>query len=85
MTIYRECRDIFEERQKWFKDNPKCDNFSGLRMPKNPNAYRRFEQYMFYKKEVEEWENQDESLKRMMPYFNPHEKEEYEWIRKLKI
>ena len=83
MPIYRECQQIFEERQKWFKENPNSNNYSGLRMPKNPNAYRRYEQYMFYKHDIEEWEKSDETTKTFMSFNNPYEKEEYQWIRDL--
>lgn len=83
MSIYRDCQDIFKERQKWFKDNPKGDNYSGLRMPKNPNAYRKYEQYMFYKHDIEEWDKSDETTKHFMSFNNPYEKEEYSWIRNL--
>ena len=85
MPIYRECQEIFEERQKWFKEKPYSDNYSCLRMPKKTNAYRRYEQYMFYKHEVEEWEKSDEMTKMLMSFNNPHTKEEYKWIRDLGI
>lgn len=86
MPIYRDCQKIFEERQKWFSENPNC-NFDNMpkHMPKNPNAYRRYEQYRYFMKDKEEWDKMDDLSKEIMSFNNPYDKEEYAWIRKLKL
>lgn len=84
MSIYKDCQELFEERQKWFNDNPN-GNYDDMpkRMPKNPNAFRRYEQYRYFMIEKEAWDKMDDSYKEMMSYNNPYEKEEYDWLKNL--
>lgn len=86
MPIYRDCQELFDERQKWFSENLN-GNFDNMpkRMPKNPNAYRKYEQYRSFMKDKEEWDKMDDLSKEIMSFNNPYEKEEYAWIRNLKL
>jgi hypothetical protein len=86
MPIYRDCQELFEERQKWFSENQN-GNFDNMpkRMPQNPNAYRKYEQYRFFIKDVEKWEQYSDDMKSMLEFDNPYKKEEYQWLRKLNI
>jgi len=85
MQIYNDCKEVFEERQAMFKKGMKEIDYKNIRMPKEQNLFRKYEQYRYFKKEEKEWNEMSPDLQRMMPYNNPYKKDEYFWIIKQKL
>ncbi len=86
MPIYRDCQNVFEERLKWHKNNEyDKTGYKNVRMPKNPNAYRKYEQYRFFVQDVNEWWMMSETERSIMSFKNPYEKEDYQWLIELNL
>lgn len=89
MPIYKDCQKVFAEYKEWLnnEEEQKKYNETGETSfklnPKNPNAFRRYESYMWYLNDVEKWEKLDEGTKNYLSFDNPYKKEEYKWIRNL--
>lgn len=77
ISVYRDCQETLEQQIAWHKTASQEDkeNLKNVRIPKNIEAFRRYCTYMRYKSEVKEWEEDGEFME------NPHEKEEYRWIK----
>lgn len=84
MFEYNDSKELFEERAKLYKEyGSEWPPTIKIRMPKYPNAFRKYETYMQYLKDKKEWDEFDELTKNVMSFNNPYEKEEYAWIREL--
>lgn len=77
ISVYRDCQETLNQQIAWHKTASQEDkeNLKNARIPKNIEAFRRYCTYMRYKSEVKEWEEDGEFME------NPHEKEEYRWIK----
>lgn len=82
MSVFRDCQEVFNERQKIYQNKTEGIN---VRMPKNPNAYRRYEQYRFYVKDINEWWMMSKEERSLMSFNNPYEKSEYNWLKDLPL
>lgn len=90
MPIYRDCQEVYREWYAWRWDESSQkemlkSNYHYKKFPKNPNAFHRYEWYINYLYDIQEWEKLDEIGKRMMAFRNPKDKDEYEWIRQQHI
>jgi len=82
MSVFRDCQEVFNERQKLYQNKTESIN---VRMPKNPNAYRRYEQYRFYVKDINDWWMMSKEERSLMSFNNPYKKSEYNWLRDLPL